>query len=167
MKRTFAAACGLVLIAVLAGCGSTTDNLDFKVPAGFESKLNTFVMSMWMKGPKDNPDSLLMLFKSPVKMDESKLNKDFDPSTFTSSSGMKNTKIESTEKVQICGEHPAMLLKMTGTNEQVKGKDMDIEMLVTEWNGTAYMAMYAYQHGDSADPAGEDAIKSVCEKGGT
>jgi hypothetical protein len=163
MKRLFAAAFGLLFAATLAGCGSTTDNLDFKVPSGYDAKVNTFIMSLWTKGDKNNPDSMLMLFKMPVKMDDSK----FDSSTFTSSGGVKNAKIESTDKIQICGNHPAMLVKMTGTSDQNKGKDMDMEMLVTAWGGNTYMAMYGRPHGSTADPAGEDAIKSVCQKSAT
>jgi hypothetical protein len=162
MKRTFAAACGLVFAVVLTGCGSTTDSLDFKVPAGFQSKLNTMIMSVWTKGDNNNAE-MLMLFKSPVKMDDKKL----DASTFTSSSGMKNTTVHSSEKVQICGAHPAILVKMTGTSEQVKGKEMDVDMLITSWDGTGYMAMYGYPHGGAADPAGLAAIKSVCQKSAT
>ncbi len=159
MKRLFAAACGLVFAATLAGCGSTTDNLDFKVPAGYDSKMNTFIMSMWTKGDKDSPN-LIMLMKLPVKMDEAKL----DAGTFTSSSGMKDAKVESSAKIKICGDHPAMLVKATGTSEQAKGKDMDVEALVTVWGGSTYMAMYMHPHGSAPDPDGEIAIKSVCQK---
>lgn len=163
MKSMFAAACGLVFVAVLAGCGSSTSNLDFKVPAGYDSKMSTMFLNVWTKGDKENPSDILMLMKLPVKMDQSK----FDTSTFTTSGGMKNAKIESTEKIQICGAQTAMLVKATGSNSQAKGKEMDVEMLVTALGGDTYMAMYMYGHGGTADPAGEDAIKSVCQKSAT
>jgi len=163
MKRTFAAACGLVFAAALAGCGSTTDSLDFKVPQGYSSKMNTFVMSMWTKGTTPGgADSVIILFKSPVKGDaKMKL----DPTELTTSSGTKNLKVDSSANIQICGAHPAMLIKGTGTSERTKGKDENVEMLMTNWDGTIYMAMYAYPTTEKPDPAAEDAIKTVCEKG--
>jgi len=162
MKRMFAAACGLVFAAVLAGCGSTTDNLAFKVPAGYSNKMNTFIMSMWQKGDTDSLSGLIMLMKLPVKMDSSK----FD-STTLSSSGTKNMKIESTQSVQICGNQTAMLAKATGTSDQVKGKDMNMEMLMTSVGGNSYIAMYMYPQKAAADPDAEATIKSVCAKSAT
>ncbi len=167
MKRLFAAACGLVFAATLAGCGSTTDSLDFKVPAGFVSKMNTFVVSVWTKGDKDSPDQLIVLFKSPVKASKDVDVNTFDTSSISSSGGMKNTKIESKQQIKICGDHPALLMKATGTSEQAKGKDMDVEMLFTSWDGTIYMAMYGHNHTAAADPGAENAIKSVCLKSAT
>jgi len=164
MKRLFAAACGLVFASVLAGCGSTTDNLDFKVPPGYTSKMSMAFLSVWTKGTDtDKTADVLMLMKLPVKMDQSK----FDSGAFTSSGGMKDAKVESTQKISICGDQTAMLVKATGTSEQAKGKEMDVEMLVTPLKGNTYMAMYLYPHGGTADPAGEAAIKSVCAKSGT
>ncbi len=164
MKRMVAAACGLVFAAALAGCGSTTDNLDFKVPPGYTSKMSMAFLSVWTKGTDaDKTSDVLMLMKLPVKMDEAK----FESNTFTSSGGMKDAKVESTQKITICGNQSAMLVKATGTSEQAKGKEMDVDMLVTPLNGNTYMAMYLYPHGGAADPAGLAAIKSVCAKSAT
>jgi hypothetical protein len=161
MKRLFAAACGLVFAATLAGCGSTTDSLNFKVPTGYTNKMNTFIMSLWQKGDADT-GGFIMLMKLPVKVDNSK----FDASTF-SSSGAKNMKIESTQSIQICGNQPAMLAKATGTSDQVKGKDMNMEMLMTGVGGNSYIAMYMYPQKSTPDPDAEAAIKSVCAKSAT
>ena len=162
MKRMFAAACGLVFATVLAGCGSTTDNLDFKAPAGYTNKMNTFIMSMWQKGDSDSLGGLIMLMKLPVKVDNSK----FDATTL-SSSGAKNMKIESTQNIQICGNQAAVLAKATGKSDQVKGKDLNMEMLMTSVGGNSYIAMYMYPEKTAADTAAEAAIKSVCAKSAT
>jgi len=162
MKRTFAAACGLVFAVLLAGCGSTTDNLAFKAPAGYTNKMNTFIMSMWQKGDANSVGGLIMLMKLPVKMDTKK----FDSSTF-SSSGAKNMKIESSQVIRICGDQTATLAKATGTSDQVKGKDMNMEMLMTSVGGNSYVAMYMYPEKTPADPDAEAAIKSVCAKSAT
>ncbi|MDQ2991735.1 MAG: hypothetical protein M3R30_02795 [Candidatus Eremiobacteraeota bacterium] len=167
MKRLYAAACGLVFAAALAGCGSTTDSLDFKVPTGFESKMNTFVVSVWTKGDKSSPDQLIVLFKSPVKSSKDVNVNSFDTGSISSSGGMKNTTVQSKQQINICGDHPALLVKATGTSEQAKGKEMDVEMLFTSWDGTIYMAMYGYDHKTTPDAEAESAIKSVCQKTAT
>lgn len=159
MRRTFAAACGLVMVAVLAGCGSTTDNLDFKVPQGYTSKINTFLMSMWNKGDGSNAE-LIMLMKLPTKMDETK----FDPQEISASGGAKNMKISKDEAIRICGDHPAHIIRGTATSEQAKGKDENLEMLVTGWDNNTYMAMYLYPQSAKPDPAAEAALKTVCQK---
>src|SRR5258708_1249877 len=56
MRRLLLAACGLGFAAALAGCGNATDNLDFKVPPGYQSKLNLFGTEMWIKGNNQNPE---------------------------------------------------------------------------------------------------------------
>ncbi len=161
MKRSIAAVLGLVFAAALAGCGSTTDSLDFKVPPGYTSKMSTMFMNIWTEGDKDSPTNMLMLMKLPTKWDA---NGKFDPGTISSSSGLKGAKIQSADKIQICGTHPAILAKMSGTSEQAKGKDMNIELLMTGWENSTYMAMYMYPHDGKPEAAGEAALKSVCEK---
>jgi hypothetical protein len=153
MKRLIVAAGGLILAAALTGCGSTTDSLDFKVPNGYQAKFNTMVMSLWTKG--SSTDSVIMLMKIPVKTSES----DFQ----VPDSAVKDAKIQSKELMTICGDHQATLMKMTGTSSQSK-KNSNVEMLLTSWGSTTYMAMYVYPKGEGADPNAEAAIKSVCQK---
>jgi hypothetical protein len=163
MKRMLLAACGLALVAALAGCGSATDNLNFKVPQGYETKLNLFGNAMWIKGTDKNAQ-ILWLMKLPVKVDDSKLYQNFDPSSLPSG-GVKNATISQREKITICGDHPAFFMKATGHSTQNNQNiDENIEMLMTAWNGSTYLTMYMYPQGRAPEPDAEAAIRSVCLK---
>jgi hypothetical protein len=166
MRRMILAACGLAFAAALAGCGNATDNLDFKVPPGYQSKLNLFGTEMWMKGDSQNPE-VLFLMKLPVKTNdadfEKKMQQGFDSSSLPPN--VKNAKISEHQRVMICGDHPAFLLKATGSSsESGSKKEENMEMLFTAWNDTTYLTMYMYPQAASADPDAEAALKSVCVK---
>jgi hypothetical protein len=155
MKKSLLAG-ALTLAALLAGClGGATDNLDFKVPPGFNSQFSMFGSQMWTKGPKDQ-SQILMLMKLPVKMES----KDFQ---MPPNSAARDMKIESQQNIMICGNHPAVFIKATGTSSS-SNKDVDLEMLMTGWGSTTYFAMYAYPTTTSADPTAEDSLKTVCQK---
>src|ERR1700680_3762807 len=135
MKKSLLAG-ALTLAALLAGClGGATDNLDFKVPPGFNSTFSMFGSQMWTKGEKDQAQ-VLMLMKLPVKM----ATKDFKMPPNTAA---KDTKIESQQNIMICGNHPAVFIKATGTSTS-SNKNVDLEMLMTGWGNNTYFAMYAY-----------------------
>jgi hypothetical protein len=155
MKKSLLAG-ALTLAALLAGCfGGATDNLDFKVPPGFNSQFNMFGSQMWTKGEKDQ-GQVLMLMKLPVQMQT----KDFQ---MPANSAAKNMKVESQQNIMICGNHPAVFIKATGTSTS-SNKDVDLEMLMTGWGSNTYFAMYAYPTATQPDGVAEDSLKTVCQK---
>ena len=125
----------VTLLMLLAGCfGGATDNLDFKVPPGFNSQFSMFGTQMWTKGAKDQAQ-VLMLMKLPVKMDA----KNFQ---MPSNAATKNTTIESRQDITICGNHPAVLIKAKGTSTS-SNKDIDLDMLLTGWGNNTYFGLCA------------------------
>lgn len=155
MKKSLLAG-ALTLAALLAGCfGGATDNLDFKVPPGFNSQFNMFGSQMWTKGDK-NDAQVLMLMKLPVKMET----KDFQMPANTAT---RDTKIESRQDIMICGNHPAVFVKASGTSTQ-NNKDVDLEMLMTGWGSNTYFAMYAYPATTQPDSSAEASLQTVCQK---
>lgn len=170
MKRTFAALCGLAFASLLAGCGSAADNLNFKVPDGFQSKINVLGMvQVWVEGA--SPDqSMIVLTKLPIKKNVA--DKGFEPVDLSSTTGIKSDKatIESSKKITICGNQTARLVTMSATASTKKksangaGEHMKLEMLLTNVGNNTYMAMYGYPKTEKPNPAAESALKSVCAK---
>jgi hypothetical protein len=163
MKRVLLLGCALAAAAGLAACGSASDNLNFKVPAGFTSKTSLLgFMQMWTKGNGDNP-SLIILTRIPVKMDLN--SKDFQSPDLSSYTGVKkgNAKLESLSRITICGNQPAILTKMNAADTNNK-KEMEMQTLLTVINNATYAAVYMYPETQKVDPAAEDALKTVCAK---
>jgi hypothetical protein len=157
MKRLFGAVCTFAVAAVLAGCGSATDNVDFKVPDGYQSKVNMFGMQVWTKGADNNDQTAIMLMKLPVKMDP----KNFQMPDLNSA-GLKNSKVTAEKTTTICGDQPAVIASMTGTSNA--NKDESVDMVVTGAGGATYMAMYMRPAGSAPDADAQHAINNVCAK---
>jgi hypothetical protein len=163
------AICGVVVAMLLAACGNATEGMTFKVPAGYQSKINIFGMEMWTSGDSVHP-SMIMLVTIPKKFDPSNAS-DFNFNNVSNSS-TKNTKFTSRRRITMCGKLPAFRADAVGTNNPPspapsasgdKSKsDQDLDMIVTGWGGKTYMAMYARPHGTSADPAAEATLLTLC-----
>jgi hypothetical protein len=159
MKRLITAALVLAVSGALAGCGSATDSVDFKVPDGYQSKLNMFGMEIWTKGNDPN-QSAILLMKMPVKMDE----KNFKMPDL-STAGVKDAKITSSKMTTICGDQPAMVMTVTGTSSKGDtSKQEDLNMVMTSAAGATYMAMYMRPHGEATDTDAANAVNNVCAK---
>lgn len=180
MKRSFAALCGLAFASLLAGCGNASDNLAFKVPNGYQSKVSVLGMvQIWTQGGSAD-QSMIMLTKLPVKKDIA--SKDAAPLDLTSTAGLKSDKttVESMQQISICGNQPARLMKMrvqeskptatasptgkTASAASPAAKEMQMEMLMTNVGNNSYVAMYMYPQTDKPDAAAEAALKTVCAK---
>jgi hypothetical protein len=154
-RRWFA---GLVSLAALAGCGSATDAVTFKAPAGFTSAFSVGPFMQLWTGPQD---SALMLMALPKKVD---LNQAIN------SSSVRDAQIEKQAAVKICGNQPALYISMIGTSHTTIGSPApaahksQIDMIATEVNDKTYMAMYMRPVGAPADAAAETAIHDVCPK---
>lgn len=164
------AACGLVVAMLLAACGNATEGMTFKVPAGYQSKINMFGMEMWTSGASAHP-SMIMLVTIPKKFDPSNAS-DFNFNNVSNSS-VKNTKFTSRRRITMCGHQAAFSAKAVGTRSglsspapQASGdktkSDENLDMIVTGWGGKTYMAMYAYPQGTSAYPAAEATLLTLC-----
>jgi hypothetical protein len=163
MKRVLLMGCALAAVTGLAACGSATDNLTFKVPAGFTSKTSLLgFMQMWTKGEGDNP-SMIILARIPVKVDLNQ--KDFQSPDLSSYTGVKNgnAKLESMARITICGNQPAILTKTNAADKNNK-KEMEMQTLLTVVDNSTYAAVYMYPETQAVDRGAEDALKTVCAK---
>lgn len=163
MKRRVAIA-AMFTATAFSACGSVSDSIDFRPPAGYESKasLGPF-MELW-----ESPDkrSAIMLMQVPTEVDIDKA---------LNSANVKNSKITARKRITICGHQPAMLLGMTGTttgsNVKIgigegssKTENSDIDFVMTHLDGKSYFSMYARPIHTVADPSAENAIRGLCAK---
>jgi hypothetical protein len=165
MRNFRTAACGLIAALLFAGCGNATSNMGFTVPAGYQSKFNLFGSEMWTAGQAARP-SFIMLMTIPKKFDVAKTGNGFDFGSIPSQS-VKNARVTERKAIVMCGHQTAFEAKAVGTtNDKAANKngDEDIEMIVTGWGNSTYMAMYGHPHSMPADPASEAALMTLCPK---
>jgi len=127
-----------VCCAGLTACGSATDAVTFKAPAGYESaaSLGPF-MQLW-KGPSEG---VLMLMAMPTKIDLSKI---------VDNANVRDAQVLKQTSLRICGNQPAVYASMIGERGElnaspapsVKAEKDRIDILATNVNGKTYMAMY-------------------------
>lgn len=154
MKRSLAA---LVFASlVLAGCGSATEGLAFKPPAGWTA-LPSFIgfghMAMWIRKGTDNKhDHVLILVRG---QNASTLDLRTIPQT-----GFGNIKDQKQSTITICGDQRAQYL--TGNSTGKNGENETMEMVATPVGNQGYIAMYVRPQSDKPDSAAEAAIRSLC-----
>ncbi len=154
MKRSIAAA--LFASLALAGCGSATDGLNFKAPAGWTA-LPAFIgfghFQMWTKKSSDNKqDEMLMLVRGQSTTT-------LDLKTMPQA-GMGALKAQKQSTIKICGNHSAQYLSAVGSGHS--GKPQALEMVSTPVGGQIFLAMYIRPQTDRPDPGAETAIRSLC-----
>jgi hypothetical protein len=148
-----------VLTAVafaMTGCGLTSspaDNLTFKAPDTWSASPGIMGFMQFWTSPS-TPKQVLMLFRSPKPIDEHQA---------FSSANMKNAKVEFDQQITICKTQPAHFVKATATSTK-DGHDETMQLIVTDLNGTSYMAMYIYPATAQPDSAAADAIRELCAK---
>jgi len=144
-------------VLVLAGCGSASDGLAFKPPAGWSS-LPGFLgfghMQMWFKKASDNKqDEMLMLIRGQTT---STMNLKSIPQV-----GAGTTmKTQKTSTISICGNQRAQYLSAVATGHN--GQNQVMEMVSTPVGDQSFLAMYIRPETDKADPDAEAAIRSLC-----
>ncbi len=158
INRIVLAAAALV---ALAACGSVTDSVTFKAPAGFAPKasLGPF-MQVWTTADKH---SALVLVQMPtaMKLDD-----------MIRKSNVRDAQVRVKRKITICGSQPAIYAEMTGTTGIAdvgaeKGSVNprgDVDFLGTNVNGHTYMAMYVRELKGAPDPAALAAIHDICAR---
>lgn len=167
MKRTVALVLSsAVATAFLAGCGLTSspaDGLTFAAPAGWQSSPGIMgFMQFWTPGGS-NSDEVLMLFRSPKQVDPSK---QIDSKEILESGKLKNARIEQQRSIVICGNQPAMFFKGSAesSSDNSSGKTNNLEMTMSNANGTTYFAMYVYPLSRHPNAQAEGALRELCVK---
>lgn len=168
MNRFVALVLGSAACAVaLSGCGLTSspaDGLTFTAPSGWQSSPGIMgFMQFWTPGGS-NSDEVLMLFRSPKQLDTTK---QIDSKEIMENGKLKNTKIEEQRQITICGNQPATFMKgsaeesSTGNNSD---KQHNLEMIMSNANGTTYFAMYVYPLDRHPNAQAEGALRELCVK---
>jgi hypothetical protein len=153
-KRLSTIAPLLACALAMAGCGLTSspaDGLTFKPPAGWQASPGIMGFMQFWKSPSDD-NEILMLFKSPKKLDESQV--------FTTAN-LRDEKMKSRQDINICGRQHAVYLQGTATG---KGGNKDVRMVMSDANGTTYFSMYVYPAGAPANGEATSALRELCTK---
>jgi len=153
MKRSLAA----VLFASLAfaGCGSVTDSLNFKAPAGWVATPAILGrMQVWMKKAADNKqDQMLFLIRGQsANMDLKNV----------PGAGFGTIQSQKQSTITICGTRRAQYLSAVAAGRS--GEAQSVEMISAAVGDQSYLAMYARPKSSPPDPEAEAAIRSLCPK---
>ena len=152
MKRSLAAV--LFVSLALSGCGSATEGLDFKAPAGWTampSALGFGRMQMWFKpATAGKPGQMLMLIRGQTATT-------MNFKTIPQLGSIHNQKLST---ITICGNKKAQFL--TAVSSSAKSGDETFEMVSTPVGDQSYLSLYIRPQSDPADPAAETAIRSLC-----
>jgi len=147
----------LALLAPLAACGTASDAITFKAPAGYAqaASIGPF-MQIWNTPDKQN---VMMLIALPAKIDLDKS---------TSQSDLQDADVKVKKHVKICGNQEAVYAdivgeaKNTGTGQAPR--KMHIEFVATNVSDKTYMAMYMRPLNAPVNPAADAAIRDICPK---
>lgn len=140
---------------LISGCGSASDNLNFKAPALWTATPSVLGMMQAWTNPRDTKQ-VLMLMKLPIGKDVNILD---------ANTQLKDTKVTEKKTIKICGDQPARFVAMIGTSSDAKDdRKSKAEMVITSYGGSTYMAIYDRGANAPADPSAEAALKSICLK---
>ncbi len=151
MKRAITAV--LLASAALAGCGSVTNGIDFKPPAGWTSTPSILGrMQAWMKKARDNKqDEMVFLVRG------SNTNVDIKN---IPQAGLGSISMAKQSTIAICGNQKAQFVTGVGTGHS--GQKQVMEMVSATVGQDGFVSMYIRPQSDPADPAAEAAIRSLC-----
>ncbi|HEY9085343.1 MAG TPA: hypothetical protein VIN40_05340 [Candidatus Tyrphobacter sp.] len=135
-------------MAALAACSSPTQSIDFQPPAGWTATPSLFGFQAWHTA---DSKQTLVLFRLPVAA---------DPNTVMRQADI-NTAGTTTRKITICGKQPALLILGRGTRAH---SQQNVEMVMTSYAGTTYMAIYARDIGLPLNAQADRAIHSLCRR---
>ncbi len=153
MKRSLAAVFSACL--ALTGCGSVTQGINFKAPAGWTATPSILGrMQVWMKKAADNKqDEMVFLIRGETT--------NVDLKTLPQT-GMGAIKAQKQAMITICGNHRAQYLSAIGSGHN--GQPQAMEMVSAPVGDQRFLAMYIRPQSDPGDPAAETAIRSLCAK---
>jgi hypothetical protein len=104
-----------------------------------------------------------MLMKLPQ---DAKIDRSFDASDmkdFTGPATVKDATMLDQRRMTICGNQPALYMKMRGASNSQKTNEM-IEAVVSKVSDGTFMAMHMYPVGSVPDSQAEAAIYELCPK---
>ncbi len=151
MKRAIAAV--FLASAVLGGCGSVTNGIDFRAPAGWTSTPSILGrMQAWMKKARDNKqDEMVFLVRgSNTSVDIKNIPQ----------AGLGAISMAKQSTITICGNQKAQFVSGIGTGHS--GQKQVMEMVSATVGQDGFVGMYIRPQSDPADPAAEAAIRSLC-----
>ena len=151
MKRSIAAV--LLASAALAGCGSVTNGIDFKAPAGWTSTPSILGrMQAWIKKTGDNKqDEMVFLVRgSTTSVDIKNIPQ----------AGVGNISMAKSATITICGNQKAQFVSGIGTGHGSQKEVMEMVSATVGQDG--FVGMYIRPASAPADPAAEAAIRSLC-----
>jgi hypothetical protein len=148
-----------MLAALLSACGLTSspaEGLSFHPPAGWQGSPGIMGFMQFWKPPTGS-DEVLMLFRSP---------KQIDPNNIISSAKLRDTRIQRTQQIKICGNQPATSFVGVGTSSSASNatKQAEMQMVMTNAAGAAYFAMYVYPVGTRPNGEALAALRELCPK---
>lgn len=141
------------------GCGfssSPADGLQFQAPPGWRPSPGIFgFMQFWR--PPTSAREVLMLLKSP---------KPISPDDMYSSANMqgafKNVTVQRKRPIEICGRQPATLVQ--GIAESRNDTESNVDMVLSNVEGTSYLAMYVRPVDEVPNPMAMAALRELCAK---
>lgn len=165
LLRVAAAIGGLALLTACGLTKSPADDITFSAPASWHGTPGIMGRFQLWTGGTDSKE-VLMLMKLPQ---DAKIDKSFNASDFKDAAGtvpVKNATMEEQRDMTICGNQPAMFMKMRGvsTNNGDKKTDEMIEAVVSKVSDGTFMAMHMYPVGSVPDAQAEAAIYELCPK---
>jgi hypothetical protein len=154
----------LAATILLAACGLTkspAEGLNFQAPAGWQSTPGIMgKFQMWMTGGGKTQQMLMLIdMGSDTKLNESFDLKDVKGSS--PSSFVKNATVVTQRKMTICGNQPAIYIKMRGTSSSSSSEE-NVELLISKAAQSAYMAAYIYPAALEPNASAEAAIYELC-----
>lgn len=166
MMKTRHVAAALGAIAILTACGlmkSPAEDINFVAPSGWQSTPGIMGrFQLWTGGA--NAKQVLMLMKLPQ---DAKIDRSFDASDvkeLTGPTSVKDATMLEQRTMKICGNQPALYMKMRGvSNGQTKTEEM-IEAVLSKVSDGTFMAMHMYPVGSVPDPQADAAIYELCPK---
>jgi hypothetical protein len=164
MMKIVHVAAALGAVVLLTACGLTkspAEGINFVAPNGWQSTPGIMGrFQLWTGGA--NAKQVLMLMKLPQ---DAKIDRTFSPSDMKDLAGpsaVKDATMLEQRTMKICGNQPALYMKMRGVSSgQTKTEEM-IEAVVSKVSDGTFMAMHVYPVGSVPDPQADAAIYELC-----
>jgi hypothetical protein len=169
IQRSRIACAGLLFVlagALLTACGfmkSPAEDINFEAPSGWQSTPGIMGRFQLWTGGSANAKQVLMLMKLPQ---DAKIDRSFDASDMkdlTGPASVKDATMLDQRRMTICGNQPALYMKMRGASNSQKTNEM-IEAVVSKVSDGTFMAMHMYPVGSVPDSQAEAAIYELCPK---
>jgi hypothetical protein len=164
MMKIVHVAAALGAVVLLTACGLTkspAEGINFVAPNGWQSTPGIMGrFQLWTGGA--NAKQVLMLMKLPQ---DAKIDRTFSPSDMKDLAGpsaVKDATMLEQRTMKICGNQPALYMKMRGVSSGQNKTEEMIEAVVSKVSDGTFMAMHMYPVGSVPDPQADAAIYELC-----